>query len=199
MLLKDKLKDKKLILASQSPRRREILAGTGLPFVIADSYDVEEIYPPDLAVDDVAVYLAALKSDAYPRPLAPGEILLTADTVVAVEGRILGKPQGPVEAVAILSELSGRSHRVITGVAIRSANLREEFGVESRVWFRELSGEEIGYYVDAYMPMDKAGAYGIQEWIGYVGVTRIEGSFYNVMGMPMQTIYAALDRFADKM
>lgn len=195
MLLKDKLKGYKLILASGSPRRRQILSETGLPFVTADPYEVDEVYPADMAVEKVAAYLASLKSSMYPWPLVGGDILLTADTVVVSGGKVLGKPHDREDAVGMIKELSGRSHKVITGVVLRSADKRDEFSAESEVWFRELSDEEIAYYVDNYRPMDKAGAYGIQEWIGYVGVSRIEGSFYNVMGMPMQAIYLHLDKF----
>ncbi len=195
MLLKDKLKDKRLILASGSPRRRQILSETGLPFTLADPYEVDEVWPADMPAEGVAAYLASLKSSMYPWPLAGGDILLTADTIVVCGGRVLGKPRGRRDAIDMIKELSGKSHKVITGVVLRSADRRDQFSVESEVWFRALSDEEIEYYVDTYNPMDKAGAYGIQEWIGYVGVSRIEGSFYNVMGMPMQAIYLHLDQF----
>ncbi len=195
MLLKDKLKSRKLILASHSPRRRQILADSGLPFALAEPYEVDEVWPAAMPAEEVAEYLASLKSSMYPWPLVGGDILLTADTIVVCGGKVLGKPRGRRDAVEMIKELSGRSHKVITGVVLRSADRRDEFSVESEVWFRALSDEEIGYYVDTYNPMDKAGAYGIQEWIGYVGVSRIEGSFYNVMGMPMQAISVNLEIF----
>lgn len=198
MLLKDKLKDRTLILASNSPRRREILAAAGIPFVSADSYGIDETWPEELPADRIAPYLASLKSASYPRPLAPGEILLTADTVVILGGEVLGKPCDRADALRMLGMLSGNRHRVITGVTLRNEARTETFSVESAVWFRELADGEIEYYVDNYSPMDKAGAYGIQEWIGYVGVSRIEGSFHNVMGMPMQAIYVHLEKFLDE-
>ncbi len=193
MLLKDKLKDRNLILASASPRRRQILEGAGLPFTLAASYEVDEIYPAGRPAGKVAEYLAALKSEAYPVPLAGGDILLTADTTVVLGERVLGKPADAREAVEMLTALSGRAHKVITGVTLRTATHTETFAAESTVRFRHLSREEIEYYVDAFRPMDKAGAYAIQEWIGHVGIERIEGSFYNVMGLPIQTIYTKLN------
>ncbi len=198
MLLKDKLKDRKLILASHSPRRRGILTESGLPFTLADPYEVDEVWPAGLPAEEVAAYLASLKSSMYPCHLAGGDILLTADTIVVCCGEVLGKPHDRGEAVEMIKKLSGRSHKVITGVVLRSVERRDEFSVESEVWFRALSDGEIEYYVDTCNPMDKAGAYGIQEWIGYVGVSRIEGSFYNVMGMPMQAVYAHLDKFVNQ-
>lgn len=196
-LLKNKLAGRRLILASQSPRRRELLAGTGLEFVLADRYTAEEIYPSELPVHEVPEYLAVLKSEAYPQELAENDILVTADTVVICGDRIFGKPSGRDGAVAMLTELSGRRHTVVTGVALRSRGMMRRFSVASDVWFRNLDAEEIEYYVDTYRPYDKAGAYGIQEWIGYVAIERIEGSFYNVMGLPVQSLYLELGRFVD--
>ncbi|MCC8036174.1 MAG: Maf family nucleotide pyrophosphatase [Rikenellaceae bacterium] len=197
MLLKDKLNDKRLILASRSPRRRDLLAGCGLKFDIADQYEVEEVFPDDLTAAEVPAYLAKVKSAAYPARLAPGEILLTADTVVLLDNEILGKPADKQEAISMLSRLSGCRHTVVTGVAIRCTKAMECFSVKSDVWFRRLRDDEIEYYVDNFLPLDKAGAYGIQEWIGYVGIGRIEGSFYNVMGLPIQSLYVNLDKFID--
>ncbi len=193
MLLKDKLKDYNLILASASPRRRQILDGAGLPFTLAAPYEVDEIYPADLPAEKVAVFLAALKSGAYPVPLAAGDILLTADTTVVLNDKVLGKPADEAEAMEMLAELSGRAHKVITGVTLRTATRTETFDAGSTVWFRRLTRTEIEYYVRNFRPMDKAGAYAIQEWIGYVGIERIEGSFYNVMGLPIQMIYNHLN------
>jgi septum formation protein len=199
MLLKDKLRGRRLILASASPRRRQILADAGVPFTLAEPYALDEVWPDDLPVEEVAAYLAALKGDAYPHSLAEGDILLTADTTVVLDepvprrSRILGKPVDAAGAVEMLTALSGRSHRVITGVSLRTHDRRETFAAESAVWFRDLSREEIAYYVETFRPLDKAGAYAIQEWIGHVGITRIEGSFYNVMGLPIQMIYAKLN------
>jgi septum formation protein len=197
MLLKDKLAGRRLILASASPRRRQILADAGLPFTLAEPYEAREVWPAGMPAERVAEYLAALKSDAYPVPLAPGDILLTADTTVVLGEKVLGKPADRAEAVQMLAELSGRAHKVITGVALRTSGSRETFGAESTVWFRPLTAEEIAYYVDAFRPMDKAGAYAIQEWIGYVGIERIEGSFYNVMGLPIQMIYNHLNEITN--
>lgn len=198
MLLHDKLKGKKLILASKSPRRRDLINGCGLDFTVADGYDVEEIYPEGLTATEVPQFLARLKSDAYPQPLADNEILITADTIVVLDGDILGKPHSRDEAVAMLTRMSGMQHTVVTGVVIRSRDDIEAFNVRTDVWFRKLRDEEIEWYVDTYKPFDKAGAYGIQEWIGYVGIGRIEGSFYNVMGLPIQSLYVNLERFIDR-
>lgn len=195
MLLHEKIVGRRLILASRSPRRQELLSGTGLPFVQADDYQVEEIYPCNIASEQVPEFLARLKSESYPQPLAKGDILITADTVVILDGRVLGKPSSREDAIEMLSNLSGARHSVVTGVMIRSAECSELFSSTSHVWFRALSLDEIEYYVDTYRPMDKAGSYGIQEWIGYVAIERIEGSFYNVMGLPVQLLYTKLAQF----
>ena len=192
MLLQDRLKNHRLILASASPRRRELLAACGLDFVLAEKFECEERYPADLAVEQVAEYLSQLKSNAYPNALGKGDILLTADTVVIVGDEILGKPKDDADARRMLQMLSGATHKVITGVTIRTTNLVHSFSVESSVSFRELSEEEISHYIKEYRPLDKAGAYGIQEWIGYVAIERLEGSFYNVMGLPVQRLYLEL-------
>lgn len=195
MLLHDKLKNYHLILASQSPRRRQLLADAGIEYSLASRFECEELYPESLPAVEVAEYLSRLKSEAYPAPLADGDILLTADTVVVAGGEVLGKPVDRADAIAIINKLSGREHEVITGVTLRSAVRTKSFSSRSVVRFRALSQEEIEYYVDTYSPMDKAGAYGIQEWIGYVGIEGIEGSFYNVMGLPIQRVYCELDSF----
>lgn len=197
MLLHDKLKDYRLLLASQSPRRRELLDGTLLPYTLAPRYDCEEVYPKTLAAEEVPLYLAQLKSRSYPAPLAAAEILLTADTVVVSQGEVLGKPHSRDEAVAMLRRLSGSRHRVVTGVTLRSAARTHSFAARSDVWFRPLTDEEIGFYLDRFRPYDKAGSYGIQEWIGYAAIERIEGSFYNVMGLPIQQVYVELEKFLD--
>ena len=195
MLLCEKLKNRRVILASNSPRRRQLLSEAGLPFEVAAKYECDETYPVGLAAESVAEYLSALKSRAYPEALADGEILITADTTVNIDGRVLGKPADRDEAVGMLRMLSGRTHTVVTGVTLRSVDRIHTFGVSTSVSFRELSDEEIEYYVDRFEPYDKAGAYGIQEWIGYAATERIEGSFYNVMGLPVQRLYVELDRF----
>jgi septum formation protein len=195
MLLHDKLKNYRLILASQSPRRRQLLSDAGLEFTLADRFECDETYPQDMPAEDVAEYLSRLKSEAYPEPLAEGDILLTADTVVIANNRVLGKPSDRAEAIEMISLLSGCDHEVITGCTLRTATRQRSFSVRSKVHFRALDREEIEYYVDCYRPFDKAGAYGIQEWIGYVGIEGIEGSFYNVMGLPVQRLYSILKEF----
>ena len=192
MLLQDRLKNYRLILASASPRRRELLADCDLDFVLAEKFECEECYPADLAAEKVAEYLSQLKSNAYPHTLGEGDILLTADTVVILGDKILGKPHSEAEAVEMISTLSGATHKVVTGVTLRTAERTISFSAESLVSFRALDPEEISYYVEKYRPLDKAGAYGIQEWIGYIGIEGIEGSFYNVMGLPTQRLYQAL-------
>lgn len=199
MLLHEKLARYRLLLASQSPRRRELLTGCGLPYTLAPKYEVEETYPANLPAEQVPAYLSRLKSEGMPRPLTEEEILLTADTVVIAEGQILGKPHDREEALTMLRTLSGRSHTVITGVTLRSCHKSETFSARSEVFFRALSEEELAWYVDTYRPYDKAGSYGIQEWIGYAGIERIEGSFYNVMGLPIQRVYVELEKFLGSM
>lgn len=197
MLLHKKLEDYNLILASSSPRRRQLLAECGLNFTLAEKFDCDESFPADMPAGEVAQYLSKIKSNAYPTELADGDIVLTADTVVIAEDKILGKPADKAEAVAMLSMLSGKSHSVITGVTIRTAERIHSFSVESTVNFREITAEEIDYYIETYKPYDKAGAYGIQEWIGYVAIESIEGSFFNVMGLPIQRLYMELDAFIE--
>lgn len=198
MLLHEKLRPYRLLLASQSPRRRELLRGCGLPYETAPRYACEEVYPDKLAAEEVPGYLSQLKSDAYPLPLAPGDILLTADTVVVLDGHVLGKPADRDEAFAMLRRLSGHCHTVVSGVTLRTSKRRRTFSVRSDVWFRTLTDEEITYYLDNHRPYDKAGSYGIQEWIGYAAIERIDGSFYNVMGLPVQRVYTELEKFIDQ-
>ncbi len=198
MLLQEKLHTRRLLLASQSPRRRELLTGSGLPYTLAPKYPCDERYPADLPAEEVPLYLSRLKSNAYPAPLAPEDILLTADTVVVAGGRVLGKPRDAEDAVRMLRTLSGRRHTVVTGVTLRDTDRAHTFDARSEVWFRTLTDEEIDYYVATYRPFDKAGSYGVQEWIGYVAIERIDGSFYNVMGLPIQKVYTELDKFLDR-
>lgn len=195
MLLHEKLQPYRLLLASQSPRRRELIAGSGIPFTLTEKYACEEHYPATLAAEKVPAYLSRLKSKAYPTPLAENDILLTADTVVILDGEVLGKPKDREDALRMVARLAGNRHTVVTGVTLRTSERIETFSAESDVWFRPLSEEEIAYYVDTYHPFDKAGSYGIQEWIGYVGIERIDGSFYNVMGLPIQRLYVELEKF----
>ena len=197
MLLHKKLEGYNLILASASPRRRQLLADCGLNFTLAEKFECDESFPADMPACEVAQYLSKIKSNAYPTELADGDIVLTADTVVIAEDKILGKPADKTEATAMLSMLSARKHIVTTGVTIRSKRLSHSFSVTSTVSFRALSNEEIDYYIETYKPYDKAGAYGIQEWIGYVAIEVIEGSFFNVMGLPVQRLYMELDAFIE--
>ena len=187
--------DKKIILASNSPRRRELLAGLDLDFEVKVIKGIDESYPETLAPEKVAQYIAAKKADAYVPAIHEDDLVITADTVVIVDNDILGKPHDESEAKAMLRRISGRSHQVVTGVCLVTKDKRREFSVSTDVTFRSLSESEIDYYVSHYRPFDKAGAYGIQEWIGYVGVTGLNGSYFNVMGLPVQRIYAELQRF----
>ena len=182
----------KLILASNSPRRKELLAGLGVPFEVRVLQDIDEHYPENLPVNEVARYIAKEKADAYRRIVAADELIITADTVVIVGDEILGKPVDEADAVRMLKLLSGRTHQVMTGVCLLTAEKERCFDVTTDVTFKALTDEEIQYYVNRYRPFDKAGAYGIQEWIGYIGVTGLNGSYYNVMGLPVQRIYQEL-------
>ena len=197
MLLHDKLRDFRVILASASPRRRELLSATGIEYTLASKFECEESYPSSLDALEVAPYLSALKSASYPNALSYNEILITADTVVVLNGRVLGKPQNEAEARRMLADLSGSEHTVVTGVTLRTAQREHTFSSRSVVRFAELNEEQIEHYVEKYRPMDKAGAYGIQEWIGYVGIEGIEGSFYNVMGLPVQRLCKELECFIE--
>ncbi len=192
MLLKDILADKRVVLGSASPRRKELLAGIGIPFTVDAASNAPEVYDPSTPVDEVPEVLARNKSGYFHRPLEADEILITADTVVICEGGVLGKPADREDAIRILRMLSGKAHRVITGVCIRTINATRSFSAVSEVIFRTLSDEEIGHYIDTYSPFDKAGSYGIQEWIGYVGITAIHGSYFNVMGLPIQRLHDEL-------
>ncbi len=198
MLLVDKLKSYNLILASRSPRRRQLLGDLGLDFRIADDYFCDESYPLELPQIEVAEYIATKKAKEYPFGLETNDILITADTVVLLADKILGKPKDRAEAVDMLRSLSGNTHKVVTGVVLASQAKKASFSSISQVTFRELSQSEIEYYVDAFKPFDKAGSYGIQEWIGYVGIESINGSFFNVMGLPTQKLYSALETFVSE-
>jgi septum formation protein len=184
----------KLILASGSPRRQQLMEGLGIPFTVELSGDVEEIIPAGMPLEEAPEYLARLKSEAF-RPLAGDELVITADTVVICQQQLLGKPAGKADAERMLRLLSGNKHDVLTGVCLRTTQATHTFTAHTAVFFRPLSTAEIGYYIDRYRPYDKAGAYGAQEWIGYVGIERIEGSYFNVMGLPLQLLYAALMQF----
>lgn len=185
----------KIVLASNSPRRRELLSGLGLDFEVRIIPEIDESYPASLNADDVAVYIAEKKAKAYVSSMADNELIITADTIVWTFHEILGKPSTREEAVSMLHTLSDHAHEVVTGVCLITKDRSVSFSVSSAVSFAKLSVEEIQYYVDTYNPLDKAGAYGIQEWIGYVGVEAINGSFYNVMGLPIQRVYQELKKF----
>ena len=189
------LRGKKIILASNSPRRRELLAALGIDFTVDTGTSFVEEYSPDTPHTKVPELMSLGKSLGFHRELEPNEILVTSDTMVLCGSEILGKPSGRDDAVRMLRLLSGREHQVITAVTIRSKERTRTFSVSSDVYFKELTDKEIGYYIDNYRPYDKAGAYGIQEWIGYIGITRIDGSFYNVMGFPTQRFYEELQAF----
>ena len=197
MLLHDKLQGYDVVLASASPRRRELLSATGIKYRLAERFECEENYPSSLRAEEVAPYLSLLKSHAYPHNLAHNELLITADTVVILDEDVLGKPKDEAEARQILRRLSGNDHYVVTGVTLRMQGSERTFSSRSRVRFAELSDEQIEYYIENYRPMDKAGAYGIQEWIGYVGIESLEGSFYNVMGLPVQRLCRELEAFIE--
>ncbi len=185
------MKDHRLILASGSPRRKQLLEEMGLQFQVRPT-QAEERYPSELKGAAIAEYLAELKSDAYPEELAAHELLLTSDTIVWHQGRSLEKPSGPEEAIAMIEALSGSWHEVITGVSLRSNEKRLTQHRSTEVRFRNLSPEEIRYYVHTYKPFDKAGGYGIQEWIGLVGISEIRGSYSNVVGLPTELVYQLL-------
>ena len=191
---------KKIILGSGSPRRRELLGGLDIPFTVDTGNTFEESFPEGTPAREIPVLMAEGKSAGFHRPLEADEILITADTVVILDypdrqPEVIGKPHSQQDAVAMLHKLSGRTHEVVTAVVIRDCERRKEFSVSSHVTFAPLSDDEIQYYIDKYKPFDKAGSYGIQEWIGYVGISGIEGSFYNVMGFPVHRVYRELQCF----
>jgi len=188
----------KIVLGSNSPRRRELLAGLDIDFEVQTIPGIDESFPKTLRPDEVPVYIARKKAEAYISSMLADELLITADTIVWTFGEILGKPKDREDAIAMLRKLSGRVHEVITGVCITTKEKTVSFSASSAVCFASLDDDEIVYYVDKYCPFDKAGSYGIQEWIGYIGIERIEGSFYNVMGLPVQQLYEALRRFPKK-
>ena len=185
------IKNYKLILASASPRRQQLMKDAGFTFEVRLK-NVEEKYPQELHWENVPEYLSKVRASAFREELKADEVLITADTVVCIHDRILGKPADRKEAISMLQELSGNRHLVVTGVSVTTRTEQLSFSSRTDVFFKRLSNEEIEFYVDTYKPFDKAGAYGIQEWIGYIGIERIEGSFYNVMGLPIQKLYETL-------
>lgn len=188
----DNLKKYHIILASNSPRRKELLTGLGVEYEVRTLPDIDESYPSTLQGADIPLYIAREKADAYRSLLQPGELMITADTIVWLEGRVLGKPRDREDAMQMLRDMSGRTHEVFTGVCITTTEGQRSFTARTEVRFAVLTEAEIAYYVDTYCPMDKAGAYGVQEWIGYIGVENISGSYYNIMGLPVQRLYREL-------
>ena len=186
----------KIILASNSPRRKELLAGIDVPFEVRVIDGIDESYPDTLPTKDIAEYIAKKKATAYRETMAGDELVITADTIVVLGSQVMGKPHDAYEACSMLRQLSGQTHQVITGVTLTTKERQMSFSVETDVTFKNLSDEEIDYYVTNYQPFDKAGSYGIQEWIGHIGVTGMSGSYFNVMGLPVQRIYEALKTFS---
>ena len=184
-----------IVLASNSPRRKELLQRMGVNFKVRTLFGIDESYPDSLRGEDIVCYISRNKAKAYQSSMAPNELLITADTIVYVDGEVMGKPKNAEQAKEMLHKLFGKTHQVITGVTIVTAKRTENFGVTSQVKFTNITDEEINFYVDNYLPFDKAGAYGIQEWIGIVAVEEIKGSYFNVVGLPVQRLYQKLKTF----
>jgi len=194
-MLSDILKGKKLVLASKSPRRQQLLRELGVEFEVRTNGDDEELFPDNLSMTEIPIYLARYKALPLIGKLKANEILITSDTIVWCNGHVLGKPNDENDAYKILSLLSGNKHTVVTGVCLSTQSKAKTFFATTDVYFKNLSDEEILYYIKKYKPFDKAGAYGIQEWIGFIGVERIDGSYFNVMGLPVQQLYTELQDF----
>lgn len=190
-----RLSEYKIILASNSPRRKELLSGLDLEYEVSTLPDIDETYPDNLEGEEIALYIANKKAEAYKNLLKDNTLLITADTIVLLKNKVYGKPNNEEDAKQMLKELSGNTHRVVTGVCILTKTKQKSFAVTSEVRFTDLSESEIEYYVSKYKPLDKAGAYGIQEWIGYIGIEHISGSYFNVMGLPVQRLYRELQNF----
>ena len=186
-----------IILASNSPRRKELLGGLGIPFEVKVLPDIEENYPENLPVTEIAEFIAREKAAAYVQVMDEHDLVITADTVVIAQGEVMGKPIDADDARRMLQKLSGCKHQVVTGVCLTTRQVQRHFSVTTDVTFKQLSDEEINYYIERFQPFDKAGAYGIQEWIGYIGVTGLEGSYFNVMGLPVQRIYTELAKIKE--
>lgn len=184
----------KIVLASNSPRRRELLSGLNLEYTVRVLPDIDESYPDTLKGEEIPMYISREKAEAYRNSMAEDELIITADTVVCINEKVLGKPQTLEEAKEMLRELSGKTHRVITGVCLMTHGLQRTFSATTQVTFDVLTEDEIEFYVEKFRPLDKAGAYGVQEWIGFVGVSRLEGSYFNVMGLPVQRLYQELKK-----
>ena len=191
----DNLNKYNIILASASPRRRELLSGLGVSFETLCLPGIDESFPDSLPANEVAGYISVKKAEAYKQQMQTNQLIITADTVVVSANRILGKPHSRENAVEMLRFLSGKTHHVITGVTILTTDKQKTFSVSTDVTFPDITDEEINYYIDRYQPMDKAGAYGIQEWIGFIAVESISGSYFNVMGLPIQRLYQELKRW----
>ena len=190
----DNLKKYKVVLASNSPRRKELLSGLGIDYEVKTLPDIDESFPEGLSEVETATYIARAKADVYRTIMQPDELIITADTIVWLDGEVMGKPVDGEDARRMLRALSGKTHQVITGVCLTAINGQKAFATVTDVTFCGLSEEEIDYYVECYRPMDKAGSYGIQEWIGFVGVESISGSYFNVMGLPIQRLYTELKK-----
>jgi len=194
-MLLEKLKKYNVYLASQSPRRQKLLEQMNIDFLIASRVEVDEQYNFSLKREEIAMYLSEKKSDAYEFLLKDNRLLITADTIVWIDNRVLGKPADKVDAGNMLKMLSGKRHSVITGITLRTVNKKHTFFASTDVWFRKLTHEEIEFYIENYKPFDKAGAYGIQEWIGLSAIEKIEGSYFNVVGLPTEKLYVELGKF----
>lgn len=188
----DNLKKYRIILASASPRRRELMQGLDVEFEVRRLPDVDESFPLELQGGDIPLYISKKKADAYRLQMAADELVITADTIVWLDGVALGKPVDEDDARRMLRNMSGKTHQVFTGVTITTKEVQRSFVAQSDVTFATLSNEEIEYYIAKYKPMDKAGSYGAQEWIGYIGMSNIVGSYFNVMGLPVQRLYSEL-------
>lgn len=184
----------KIVLASNSPRRRELLSGLNLEYTVRVLPDINESYPDTLKGEEIPMYISREKAKAYRNSMAEDELIITADTVVCINEKVLGKPRTQEEAKEMLRELSGKTHQVITGVCLMTCGLQRTFSATTQVTFDVLTEDEIEFYVEKFRPLDKAGAYGVQEWIGFVGVSRLEGSYFNVMGLPVQRLYQELKK-----
>lgn len=184
----------RIILASNSPRRKELLSGLGIQYEVKTLPDIDESYPEGLDGMEIPAFIARFKADAYREVMQTDELIITADTIVWLDGNVMGKPKDAEEAREMLCSLSGQTHQVITGVCLTTAVYQKAFATMTDVTFATLSEEEIAYYVERYSPMDKAGSYGIQEWIGFIGVESISGSYFNVMGLPIQRLYTELKK-----
>ena len=190
----DNLKKYKVVLASNSPRRKELLSGLGIEYTVRTMLDVDESFPDSLKGEEIPAYIANEKAKAYQAVMKEDELVITADTIVWIDGKVLGKPETKMDAVNMLKTLSGCEHQVITGVCLTTTEWQKSFTATTDVTFAELTDEEIEYYVHRYSPMDKAGAYGVQEWIGFIGVESISGSYFNVMGLTIQRLYGELKK-----